>query len=50
MVRMKCPHCKTEFEVVKGLMREYVYKIGKKYYCSYPCWRANGGGNVLPKV
>lgn len=48
---MKCPHCKNKFDVVRGLMREYVYKIriGKSnnftYYCSYPCWRAEGGGN-----
>lgn len=43
-MKMRCPHCKEEFFVARGLMREYVYKIGKVYYCSYPCWGLNGGG------
>lgn len=45
MMIMKCPHCKNEFIVYRGLMREYVYRYNGYYYCSYTCWRANGGGN-----
>ena len=53
MMKMICPHCNQEFEVTRGLLREYVYKINKPYnykmkmtyFCSYTCWRANGGGN-----
>lgn len=49
---MICPHCKSEFFVARGLQRDYVYKINKPfnylmkmtYFCSYTCWRANGGG------
>lgn len=52
MMKMICPHCQTEFYVVRGLLRDYVYKINKPfnykskmtYFCSYTCWRANGGG------
>lgn len=39
-----CPHCNNQFNVVKGLLKEYTYKINGVYFCSYKCWRANGGG------
>jgi hypothetical protein len=50
-MKMICPHCNSEFYVARGLLREYVYKCmipyryGKMltYFCSYNCWRANGG-------
>lgn len=52
-MKLICPHCNSEFYVEKGLLRDYVYKIaipGKnykfsmRYFCSYTCWRAEGGG------
>ena len=51
-MKMICPHCQTEFYVTRGLLKDYVYKINKPYdynmrmtyFCSYSCWRANGGG------
>lgn len=43
-MKMECPHCHTEFQVVRGLLNDYVYKINSKYYCSYSCWRKHGGG------
>lgn len=51
-MKMICPHCKAEFYVTRGLIKEYVYKIIKPksklmaiYFCSYNCWRAEGGGH-----
>lgn len=54
-----CPHCHSEFYLLRGLLLDYVYKIKKPlnpetrrskdirkkmtYYCSYTCWRAQGG-------
>ncbi len=51
-MKMICPHCQTEFYVTKGLLKDYVYKVALPfnykmkftYFCSYSCWRANGGG------
>lgn len=53
MMKMICPHCNQEFYVTRGLLNEYVYKINvpfnykmkRTYFCSYNCWRANGGGS-----
>ena len=42
-MRMICPHCKEQFLISRGIMKDYVYKIGNKYFCSYTCWRAKGG-------
>jgi len=44
MMIMKCPHCDETFITYRGLLKEYVYKVNGYYYCSYTCWRANGGG------
>lgn len=42
---MVCPHCKKQFTVYRGLLVDYVYKFAGYYYCSYSCWRYNGGDN-----
>lgn len=49
-MKMICPHCKSPFNVERGLLKEYVYRIGDVYYCSYKCWRANKGGIVYAKA
>lgn len=41
-----CSECGKEF--IPGAEHLYVltkYKQGKKWYCSYKCWRKNGGDN-----
>ena len=49
-MKMICPHCKSPFNVERGLLKEYVYRIGDVYYCSYKCWRVNKGGIVYAKA
>lgn len=42
----KCDECGKEF--IPGAEHLYVmtrYGRGKEWYCSYTCWRANGGDN-----
>lgn len=40
-----CPECGKIFRFYPSTI--YVKNTGKKriYYCSYNCWRKNGGGN-----
>lgn len=53
-----CPQCLKDFNLIRGLLKDYVYKINKPYnkeikltyFCSYKCWRANGGGVVNAKI
>ena len=36
-------HC-AECNKIIFPIKDWVYKIEHKYYCSYKCWRKNGGG------
>ena len=39
-----CPECKRDFIPAA----QHIYKIHGKTYCSYTCWRKNGGGQPKP--
>lgn len=43
-----CKRC-GKSEVIQSF-EEYVYKIKSKYYCSYTCFRAEGGGTGGTKL
>lgn len=44
----KCDECGKEF--IPGVEHLYTLKLfgkSKKWYCSYTCWRKNGGDNRI---
>lgn len=38
-MKYMCKCCHKEFEIHKGLARDYFYKTEEGYFCSYACMR-----------